>query len=96
MVRSFQQAANQCGVGSGASHLVTGHSAPHHQLEEAIAAFTGRERALLFSSGYMANLGIISALMHEKDAIFQDRLNHASLLDAGQLSTARSQRYLTL
>lgn len=94
VIQSFQQAANQYGVGGGASHLVTGHSAPHHQLEEALAAFTGRDRALLFSSGYMANLGVINALMHEKDAIFQDRLNHASLLDAGQLSSARSQRYL--
>ena len=81
------------GVGSGAAHLVTGHSQAHHALEEELAAFTGRPRALLFSSGYMANLGIASALVGRGDRVLEDRLNHASLLDAGLLSGARFSRY---
>ena len=81
------------GVGSGASHLVVGHSSAHQQLEEALAEFTGRPRALLFSTGYMANLGVINALLGRQDAVFEDRLNHASLLDGGLLSGARFQRY---
>jgi len=93
VVASFQRAANHYGVGGGASHLVNGHSSAHHELEEALAAFTGRPRALLFSTGYMANLGIVSALLGRGDAVFQDRLNHASLLDAGILSGARFQRF---
>ncbi len=93
VVASFQKAADHYGVGGGASHLVNGHSAVHHELEEALAEFTGRPRALLFSTGYMANLGIISALLGRGDAVFQDRLNHASLLDAGLLSGARFQRF---
>lgn len=94
VVTAFQNAANQYGVGSGASHLVCGHSTPHHQLEEALAEFTGRPRALLFSTGYMANLGIINALLGKDDFIFEDKLNHASLLDGGLLSGARFQRFL--
>lgn len=93
VVNSFQQAANKYGLGGGASHLVIGHSTPHHQLEEDLAEFTGRPRVLVFSTGYMANLGVISALLGARDNVFQDRLNHASLLDAGQLSGARMQRY---
>jgi len=93
VVASFQNAANDYGVGGGASHLVNGHSTAHHALEEALAEFTGRKRALLFSTGYMANLGVISALLGRGDAVFQDRLNHASLLDAGILSGARFQRF---
>lgn len=88
-------AANKsCGVGSGGSHLVSGHSEWHHRLEEYFAELTGRESALLFSTGYMANMGVISALLNKADAIFEDRLNHASLLDAGLLSGARFQRFL--
>ena len=94
VVGAFQRAANEYGVGSGASHLVNGHSRYHHQLEEALAEFTGRPRALLFSTGYMANLGAVNALIGKGDAVFEDRLNHASLLDAGLLSGARFQRYL--
>lgn len=94
VIRSFQKAANQYGVGGGASHLVNGHSKAHHDLEEALAEFTGRPRALLFSTGYMANLGAVNALLDKRDAVFEDRLNHASLLDAGLLSGARFQRYL--
>jgi 8-amino-7-oxononanoate synthase len=94
VVAAFQSAANSFGVGSGASHLVAGHSSEHHALEEELAAFTGRERALLFSTGYMANMGAITALVGQGDAIFEDRLNHASLLDGGLLSGARFQRFL--
>jgi len=94
MIEAMQQAASQFGVGSGASHLVNGHSREHHALEEELAAFTGRDRALLFSTGYMANLGTVNALVGMGDAVFEDKLNHASLLDAGLLSGARFQRFL--
>jgi 8-amino-7-oxononanoate synthase len=94
IVASFKQAADEYGVGGGASHLVNGHSFHHHALEEELAEFTGRSRALLFSNGYMANIGTINALLNKQDAVFEDRLNHASLLDAGLLSGARFQRYL--
>lgn len=94
VIEAFKRGADQYGVGSGASHLVSGHSRAHHQLEEELAAFTGRDKALLFSSGYMANLGIVSALVSKGDYVFEDKLNHASLIDAGLLSGARFQRYL--
>lgn len=94
VIEAFKRGADQYGVGSGASHLVSGHSRVHHQLEEELAAFTGRDRALLFSSGYMANLGVLSALASKGDYVFEDKLNHASLIDAGLLSGARFQRYL--
>lgn len=94
IVAAFKQAADEYGVGGGASHLVNGHSFHHHALEEELATFTGRPRALLFSNGYMANLGTVNALLDKQDAVFEDRLNHASLLDAGLLSGARFQRYL--
>ena len=87
------QAIKKYGVGSGASHLVCGHSDIHSQLEVALAKLTGRSRAVLFSSGYMANVGAIGALVQSTDGVFQDRLNHASLLDGGRLSGARMQRY---
>ncbi|MGH8501668.1 MAG: 8-amino-7-oxononanoate synthase [Gammaproteobacteria bacterium] len=93
VVAAFKKAADEYGVGSGAAHLVNGHSRAHHALEEELATYTGRARALLFSTGYMANLGVISALVGRGDAIFQDRFNHASLLDAGLLSGARLVRY---
>lgn len=93
IIKTFQQAANQYGVGSGAAHLVNGHSRLHQQLEEALAEFTKRERALLFSTGYMANLGLTTALAERHDTVYQDRLNHASLLDAAQLSGAKLVRY---
>ncbi|MBN8451252.1 MAG: 8-amino-7-oxononanoate synthase [Candidatus Accumulibacter sp.] len=81
------------GVGSGASHLVSGHLGAHAVLEQKLAEFTGFARALLFSTGYLANLGIVPALVGRNDAVFADRLNHASLIDAVQLSRADSQRY---
>lgn len=94
VIRALQQGAEKWGVGGGASHLVIGHSTPHHQLEEALAEFTGRPRALLFSTGYMANLAAVTALVGQGDTVLEDRLNHASLLDAGLLSGARFSRYL--
>lgn len=93
LTKALQQGAERWGVGSGASHLISGHSSPHHELEEALAAFTGRPRALLFSSGYMANMGVIQALVGPGDQVLQDELNHASLLDGGLLSRARFQRF---
>jgi 8-amino-7-oxononanoate synthase len=93
VIAALQQGAARYGVGSGASHLVCGHLRPHHELEDALAEFTGREAALLFSSGYAANLGVIHALVGKGDAVFEDRLNHASLLDGGLSSGARFQRF---
>ena len=94
VIAAWQAGAERWGVGGGASHLVIGHSAPHHELEEALAELTGRPRALLFSNGYMANLGAVTALVGQGDMVLEDRLNHASLLDAGLLSGARFSRYL--
>ena len=82
------------GVGSGASHLVSGHSESHHRLEEALADNTGQQRALLFSSGYSANLGVFSALRDEISWSLQDKLNHASLIDGNRLIGLPIQRYL--
>ncbi len=93
VIDSLRRGADTYGVGSGASHLIYGHSREHHALEEELAAFTGRPRALLFSTGYMANLGTIRALADKGDHIFEDRLNHASLLDGGLASGARCHRY---
>jgi 8-amino-7-oxononanoate synthase len=91
---AFKQGVDEYGVGSGASHLVSGHSKAHHELEAALADYTGQERALLFSTGYSANLGIFSALKDELDWVLQDKLNHASLIDANQLIGLPLQRYL--
>jgi len=93
VVAAFQSAAARYGVGAGASHLVSGHSAPHHALEEELAAFVGSPRALLFSTGYMANLGVVTALMDRHGTVFEDKLNHASLIDAARLCQARIKRY---
>ncbi len=93
VVKALQDSATRYGVGSGASHLITGYSAAHHALEEELAEFTGRPRALLFSTGYMANLGVIGALAGPRDTVYEDRLNHASLIDAAVLSRARLRRY---
>ncbi|MGE7992046.1 8-amino-7-oxononanoate synthase [Pseudomonas sp. NPDC089554] len=94
VIAAWRAGAERWGVGGGASHLVIGHSTPHHEVEEALAELTGRPRALLFSTGYMANLGAITALVGQGDTVLQDRLNHASLLDGGLLSGARFNRYL--
>lgn len=93
VVEAFQAGAAQFGVGSGASHLVCGHHQQHQQLEQALARHTGREAALLFGSGYQANLAVISTLMQRGDTVLQDKLNHASLLDGSRLSQARFLRY---
>lgn len=93
VITALHEGATRYGVGSGGSHLVTGHCAIHRELEQAVAEFTGRDRALLFSTGYMANLGVINALMSEGGVVLQDALNHASLLDGGWLSRGRSIRY---
>lgn len=82
------------GFGSGASHLVIGHHLEHELLEQELAAFTGRDRAMVFSSGYMANMALVSSLVNKSDLVLQDKLNHASLLDGGLLSGARFQRFL--
>mgnify|MGYP006279332941 FL=1 len=93
VVAALQTGAGRWGVGAGAAHLVSGHSGAHHALEEALAEFTGRPRAILFSTGYMANMGVITALLGRGDMLFADRLNHASLVDGARLSGARLLRY---
>jgi 8-amino-7-oxononanoate synthase len=93
VVAALRRGADRYGVGSGAAHLMSGHTAAHHALEEELAAFVDRPRALLFSTGYMANLGVVSVLLGRDDAVFEDRRNHASLLDGGLLSRARFRRY---
>ena len=93
LIEAATQGAAQCGVGAGASHLIVGHSAAHHHLEMALAAFLELPQALLFSTGYMANLGIVSALLGRQDVVLADKLNHASLNDAALLSRAKFLRY---
>ena len=93
LAEALREATRKYGVGSGAAHLVSGHSSAHHALEEELAGFLGSERALLFSTGYMANLGVMQALSGRGDILLQDRLNHASLIDGAQLSGAKLKRY---
>ena len=93
LIAALQQGATRYGVGAGAAHLVSGHVAPHEQLEHALAAFVGKPAALLFSTGYMANLGVVQALVGRGDTVFADKLNHASLNDAMLLSRADVKRY---
>ncbi len=93
VVAAFHRGLDAYGAGSGAAHLVTGHTRAHHELEEDLAGFVRRPRALLFSTGYMANLGAIAALLGRGDRVFQDYTNHASLLDGARLSGARLVRY---
>lgn len=94
VIEALQQGAKHWGVGGGSAHLVTGHMQPHEELAQALADWTGREAALLFGSGYQANLAVLTALLQSGDHLLHDRLNHASLLDGGRLSGARFQRYL--
>jgi len=91
--RALQEGADRYGVGSGASHLVCGHSAAHRKLESALAEFCRRDRALLFSTGYMANLAVVQALSERNDIVIEDRLNHASLIDAANIARAKMLRY---
>jgi 8-amino-7-oxononanoate synthase len=93
LIAALQQGAQRYGVGAGAAHLVSGHFEAHDQLEKQLAAFVGKPAALLFSTGYMANLGVVQALAGRGDTVFADRLNHASLNDAMLLSRATVQRY---
>lgn len=93
LIEAACEGAKRYGVGAGASHLINGHSAAHHDLEQALAAFTGFPQTLLFSTGYMANIGVVTALVGREDAVFADKLNHASLNDAVLLSRARFIRY---
>lgn len=93
LIAAMQQGAQQYGVGAGAAHLVSGHTQPHEQLELALADFVGMPAALLFSTGYMANLGVVQALVGKADTVFADKLNHASLNDAMLLSRASIKRY---
>lgn len=93
LIESASKGARRYGVGASASHLINGHSSAHHVLEEALAEFTGFPQALLFSTGYMANIGVVTALVGREDAIFADKLNHASLNDAALLSRAEFIRY---
>jgi len=90
---ALQQGVEIYGVGSGASHLINGHTSAHHALEQALAKYTGREKALLFSTGYMANLGVLTSLLNRHSALFLDKLCHASLIDAALLSKAKMHRY---
>ena len=93
LIAALQQGAAQYGVGAGAAHLVSGHIAAHHRLEHELAAFAGKPAALLFSTGYMANIGAVQALVGKDDTVFADKLNHASLNDAMLLSRAAVKRY---
>ena len=91
--QAFIEGVKKWGTGSGAAHLINGHSKAHQQLEEELAEFTGRSRALLFSSGYMANLAILGALYDKQFTLFSDKLNHASLIDASLACTASKKRF---
>lgn len=93
LIAAMSQAAGAAGAGSGASHLVTGHQEAHEALEQYLRQFTGQPAVLLFTTGYMANLGIITALCNRDDVIFADKLNHASLNDGAVLSRATLKRY---
>lgn len=93
ILAAFKSGIDKYGAGSGASSLVTGYTTAHAALEEELAEFTGRERVLLCSTGYMANLGVVTALASRGDTIVEDRLNHASLIDAARLSGANLKRY---
>jgi len=93
LIAALKRAADDEGVGSGSAHLICGHRREHVMLEEALAAWMGRERALLFSTGYMANLGTMQALLARGDICVQDKLNHACLLDGAQLAGAELKRY---
>jgi 8-amino-7-oxononanoate synthase len=93
LVAAMSECAALAGAGSAASHLVTGHAVEHQRLEDELAEFTGRESALLFSTGYMANLAVIATLADRGEVVALDRLDHASLIDGTLLSGARFSRY---
>jgi 8-amino-7-oxononanoate synthase len=93
LAAAMSACAARTGAGSGASHLITGHGREHERLEEELAAFTGRERALLFSTGYMANLAVLTTLAAREERLLLDRLCHASLIDGARLSGGELVRY---
>jgi 8-amino-7-oxononanoate synthase len=93
MIASAKAALDQFGVGGKSSQLVSGHTVAHQEFEIEFARFVKRDRAILFGNGYMANLGVLKTLCQRKNAVFQDRNNHASLIDAGILSRAEVQRF---
>ncbi len=88
VLEEAQRVLRSCGLGSGASQLVSGYTKYHRRLEEKLAGFKGTPCCVLFGSGYLANLGTIGALLSERDAVFSDELNHASIVDACRLSKA--------
>jgi len=93
LIRAAQEAAAQFGVGASSSAMLSGHEAPHDALEHELAAFVGLPRALYFGSGYLANVGLLPALVGRGDAVFSDALNHACLIDGVRLSRAESRIY---
>jgi 8-amino-7-oxononanoate synthase len=93
LIEAARAGAARHGVGAGASHLLSGHTTAHRELEGRLAEFVGLPRAALFSTGYLANIGVVTALVGRGDAVFADRLNHASLNDAALLSRAELRRY---
>jgi 8-amino-7-oxononanoate synthase len=94
VIEALQKGANLYGVGSSASNLLGGYYNIHQKLEEELAEFLGYEKVLLFSTGYMANIAVLTTLIGKEDCIFEDRLNHASLIDAARFSRAKCIRYL--
>lgn len=94
VIQASNEAATQFGVGSGGSSLVTGHSSLHEYLQSLVCDVTGMKRCMLFSSGFSANSGVISTLLNTNDLLLQDKLNHASLMDAGMQSSAVMKRFL--
>jgi 8-amino-7-oxononanoate synthase len=93
VIDAAAQSLLRFGLGAGASEFLGGHFPPHRELESRLASFVGAEKALHFATGFMANIGIVPALMERGDAIFADKLNHASLIDAVRLSYAFNHRY---
>ncbi len=93
VVQALSEGGKKLGVGSGASHLISGHHEVHKALEQQIAILTGRPRALFFANGYMANMGTLGAMLSDEDLIFSDELNHASLIDGCRLSRAKCVRF---
>lgn len=93
VIEAAMRALKRYGLGAAASHMVSGHMRAHHELEEKLGDYIGLPKALLFSSGYMANIGILTALAGRGDAIFADKLNHACLNDGALLSRATFKRY---
>ncbi|RUA05079.1 MAG: 8-amino-7-oxononanoate synthase, partial [Gammaproteobacteria bacterium] len=94
VIEAFKKGVDKFGVGSGASHLINGHTTAHQELEEALSDYIGVEKTLLFSTGYMANIGVFSALKSELHWVLQDKFNHASLIDANHLIGLPLKRYL--